>query len=103
MAKLFCINSRCRPFFNQPKGTPGNDSVQRILGIFQLLKIHRIYVKQYIISIYVGTTPPPRIPVTTRIIPFLVGNPKQKPSFVTVIGRGVNQKYIYRCTVVDGQ
>ena len=30
MAKLFCINSRCRPFlFNQPQGTPGNDSVQR--------------------------------------------------------------------------
>ncbi len=32
---------------------------------------------------------PPRIPVTTRIITFLVGNP-YKPSFVTATGRGDN-------------
>ena len=37
--------------------------------------------------------PPPRMPVTTRIIPFLVGNP-YKPSFVTVTGWGVDQSYI---------
>ena len=30
--------------------------------------------------------------VTTRIIPFLVGNP-YKPSFVTVTGRGDNPNY----------
>ncbi len=35
--------------------------------------------------------PPPRMPVTTRIIPFLVGNP-YKPPFVTVTGRGVDQR-----------
>ena len=27
------------------------------------------------IQTYLGTNPPPRMPVTTRIIPFLVGNP----------------------------
>ena len=35
--------------------------------------------------------PPPRIPVTTRIIPFLVGNP-YKPSFVTITGWGGRPK-----------
>ena len=34
--------------------------------------------------------PPPRIPVTTRIITFLVGDP-YKPSFATVTGRGTTQ------------
>ena len=38
--------------------------------------------------------PPPRMPVTTRIIPFLVGNP-YKPSFVTVTGWGVDRNYIH--------
>ena len=33
---------------------------------------------------YVGTTPQP-VTVTTRVIPFLVGNP-YKPAFVTVTG-----------------
>ena len=41
---------------------------------------------------YVGTTPQP-LTVTTRILPFLVGNP-YKPSFVTVTGWGVNLKYM---------
>ena len=36
--------------------------------------------------------PPPRMPVTTRIITFLVGDP-YKPSFATVTGRGDNPKY----------
>ena len=36
--------------------------------------------------------PPPRMPVTTRIITFLVGNP-YKPSFVTVTGWGVDPTY----------
>ena len=36
--------------------------------------------------------PPPRIPVTTRIITFLVGDP-YKPSFATVSGRGDNPSY----------
>ena len=35
-------------------------------------------------NLFVGTTPHPAT-VTTRIIPFLVGNP-YKPSFVTVTG-----------------
>ena len=35
--------------------------------------------------------PPPRIPVTTRTITFLVGDP-YKPSFATVTGRGDNPK-----------
>ena len=45
----------------------------------------------YIIISWV--VPPPRIPVTTRIIIFLVGDP-YKPSFATVTGRGDNPKYI---------
>ncbi len=36
--------------------------------------------------------PPPRMPVTTRIITFVVGNP-YKPSFATVTGRGDNPRY----------
>ena len=35
--------------------------------------------------------PPPRMPVTTRIITFLVGNP-HKPSFPTVTGRVATPK-----------
>ncbi len=35
--------------------------------------------------------PPPRMPVTTRFFPFLVGNP-YKPSFVTVTGWGVDRR-----------
>ena len=35
--------------------------------------------------------PPPRMPVTIRIIPFLIGNP-YNPSFVTVTGWGVDPK-----------
>ena len=35
--------------------------------------------------------PPPRMPVTTRIIPFLVGNP-YKPSFPLLLGEGTTQK-----------
>ena len=42
--------------------------------------------------------PPPRMPVTTRIIPFLVGNP-YKPSFVTVTGCGVDQRCIISNTI----
>ena len=44
---------------------------------------------------YIGTTPPARMPVTTWIIPFFVGNP-YKPSFVTVywVG-GVDLRDIY--------
>ena len=41
--------------------------------------------------IFFGTTPHP-VTVTTRIIPFLIGNP-YKPSFVTVTGWGVDQRY----------
>ena len=36
--------------------------------------------------------PPHAVTVTTRIIPFLVGNP-YKPSFGTVTGRGDNPTY----------
>ncbi len=36
-----------------------------------------------------GLPPPPRMPVTTRIITCLVGNP-YKPSFATVAGWGVD-------------
>ena len=40
--------------------------------------------------------PKPKMPVTTRIIPFLVGNPyKYKPSFETVTGWGVDQMYTF--------
>ena len=46
----------------------------------------------YIIISYIGYGPPPRIPVTTRIITFLVGDP-YKPSFATVTGREDNPKY----------
>ena len=42
-------------------------------------------------EVLVGSTPHP-VTVTTRIIPFLIGNP-YKPSFVTVTGWGVDQKY----------
>ncbi len=41
---------------------------------------------------YVGTTPHP-VTVTTRISPFLVGNP-YKPSFVTVTGWGVDRNHM---------
>ena len=44
-------------------------------------------------NIYIRSTPHP-VTVTTRIIPFLVGNP-YKPSFVTVTGWGVDPIYIY--------
>ncbi len=37
--------------------------------------------------------PPPRMPVTSRIIRFLVGDP-YKPSFSTVTGRGPHPMYI---------
>ena len=40
---------------------------------------------------YLGTTPHP-VTVTTRIIPFLIGNP-YKPSFVTVTGWGVDLRH----------
>ena len=43
-------------------------------------------------SVCIGTTPHP-VTVTTRIIPFLVGNPC-KPSFLTVTGWGVDLKYV---------
>ena len=45
------------------------------------------------IDVYVGSTPPPRMPVTSRIIPFLVGNP-YKPLFVTVTGWAVDRMYM---------
>ena len=45
------------------------------------------------IYIYIGTTPQP-VTVTTRILPFLVGNP-YKASFVTVTGWGVDLISIY--------
>ena len=38
--------------------------------------------------------PPARMPVTTRTITFLVGNP-YKPLFTTVTGRGPHPRYIY--------
>ena len=48
---------------------------------------------QYIVLlVHVGTTPQPET-VTTRILPFVVGNPC-KPSFVTVSGWGVDLKYM---------
>ena len=40
-----------------------------------------------------GTTPPPRMPVTTRMIPFLVGNPYE-PSIVAVTGWGVDSSKV---------
>ena len=43
-------------------------------------------------QIYLGYVPLPRMPVTTRIITFLVGNP-YKPSFATITGKGDNPKY----------
>ena len=42
---------------------------------------------------YLGATPHP-VTVTTRIIPFLIGNP-YKPSFVTVTGWGDNPRCTY--------
>ncbi len=45
------------------------------------------------IYLWIGLSPCP-VTVTTRIIPFLVGNP-YKPSFVTVTGRGDNPIYKY--------
>ena len=46
--------------------------------------------------VYFGTRlpPPHQVTVTTRIIPFLVGNP-YKPSFVTVTGWG-GRPNVYR-------
>ena len=41
--------------------------------------------------------PPPRIPVTTRIITFLVGNP-YKPSFPLLLGGGTTQKILNKQT-----
>ena len=43
-------------------------------------------------SLFIGTTPQP-VTVTSRILPFLVGNP-YKPSFVTVTGWGVDLTYL---------
>ena len=62
-------------------------------------KVHKkigaiVYLLSIIIinpTVYFGTTPHP-VTVTTRIIPFLVGNP-YKPSFVTVTGWGVDRMY----------
>ena len=48
---------------------------------------------QIIFLVIFWVIPLPRIPVTTRIIPFLVGNP-YKPSFATVTGKGDNPSYI---------
>ena len=45
------------------------------------------------IYIYIGLSPLP-VTVTTRMIPYLVGNP-YKPLFVTVTGQGDNPIYIY--------
>ena len=50
--------------------------------------------------------PPHRMPVTTRIITFLVGDP-YKPSFTTVTVRGPHPKstnflYIFRCAKFPG-
>ena len=42
-----------------------------------------------VIQIYVRSTPHP-VTVTTRIIPFLVGNP-YKPSFATVTGSALTR------------
>ena len=46
-------------------------------------------------GVFLGTTTPPRW-VTTRIIPFLVGNP-YKASFVTVTGWRVDWRYSHYC------
>ena len=43
--------------------------------------------------VYLGC-PPHRMPVTTRIITFLVGDP-YKPSFTTVTVRGPHPRYTY--------
>ena len=45
------------------------------------------------VNLYFGTTPHP-VTVTTKIIPFLVGN-RYQPSFVTVTGWGVDQTYTF--------
>ena len=46
------------------------------------------------VYIYILELPPNPAPVTTRIIPFLAGNP-YKPPFVTVTGWGVDLMYIH--------
>ena len=48
-------------------------------------------------SIAWGPVPLPRIPVTTRIITFLVGD-SYKPAFATVTGRGDNPKHSFVST-----
>jgi len=48
--------------------------------------------------IFLGTTPPPRMPVTTRIIPFLVGNPYKSTSirgFPKMVGFPNNHGFSY--------
>ncbi len=52
-------------------------------------KLHRGIPSSNTLVIISWVVPLPRIPVTTRIITFLVGDPK-KPSFATVNGRCLN-------------
>ena len=56
----------------------------------------RNWRRHFIIEICIfWVVPPPRMPVTTRIITFLVGD-RYKPSFATVTGRGDNPMYIMK-------
>ena len=59
------------------------------------------FSREYWTGSYLGTTPH-LVTVSTRIIPFLVGNP-YKPSFVTVTGWGVDQNHIFRTLVLFGK
>ena len=61
-----------------------------------LEKVDSFKIWPFLVSI--GTTPHP-VTVTTRMIPFLVGNP-YKPSFVTVTGWGVDLRYL--CYISGG-
>ena len=50
-------------------------------------------VKDHVYNYSIGwVVPPPRMPVTTRIVMFFVAHP-YKDSFATVTGRGDNPKY----------
>ena len=81
---------------NPTMSTPSKTNMSPRKGLFQKERMvfQALFFKD--MSVFRGESwvwPPPRIPVTTRIITFLIGN-RYKPSFATVTGRGPHPRCI---------
>ncbi len=108
--KTFC--KRLHPFLTEVRREIGPSC----LCLFDLCAVANTSCKPSVVSwrslcwkvmsMLHWVVPPPRMPVTTRTITFLVGDP-YKPSFATVTGRGDNPIYtntlksLLRCWMIE--